>query len=177
MKEPSITSDSSKVVGTTIPWIHGFDWAEAALSIKTTIAACGEEVVQLQKIAQDITATYEQIDGGIQEISEKSCTQCLDICCMRATVWYDTRDLIYLFLHNREFPDRQVSRTKEGLCSHLTTRGCKIERINRPFICTWYICSAQKKLMVGRPEIQKGIEKIQNLRKDLEDMFVTTCSR
>lgn len=156
----------------TVPWIHGYNWSEATLSITTTIAAIDGELNSFKEIAQQICGEYLTIDNDLDRIAEKTCTSCRNVCCTHATVWYDLRDLLYLYLCNGTLPEQQIYRQEDGSCSHLNATGCNMSRTQRPFICTWYICASQKESVRQNPIILRKIEKIKTLRKQLEQQYM-----
>jgi len=99
---------------------------------------------------------------------------------MRATVWYDLKDLLVIYLSTGGLPERQIFRDEAKACCHLTVSGCRLSRSERPFICTWYICAEQKKLLLARldPEqsLSAKIEKIKELRNNLEARYIACSS-
>ncbi len=156
----------------SIPWIHGYDWEQVSTSIAKALAAMGDEVEPLKKTAQQIRTEYEKIEDELDLICKKTCISCLEVCCMHATVWYDLRDLLYLYLVEGKLPERQMHRLNDGSCCMLTRTGCKVGRSRRPFICIWYICSSQKEFLSQYPSVSVGIKQIQDLRKQLENQYI-----
>jgi hypothetical protein len=60
---------------------------------------------------------------------------------------------------------------------HLTPQGCCLNRRERPFILTWYICAAQKGALMQQQngagkEIFAFIAQLNTARKELENRFV-----
>lgn len=156
-----------------IPWIHGYDWVQVSTSIAKTIAAMDDgQIKPLKKIVEQIGLEYDSINDELELVCKKTCVSCLEVCCMHATVWYDLRDLIYLYLDKQTLPQHQIQRLGNGPCCELTSKGCMIDRSRRPFICTWYICSSQKEVVSQFPQISKGIKTIQQLRKQLEAKYI-----
>ncbi len=47
-----------------------------------------------------------------------------------------------------------------------------IDRSQRPYICTWYICSSQKEVVSQHLQISMGITTLQQLRKQLEAQYI-----
>lgn len=155
-----------------IPWIHGYEWVEVSSSIEKTIAAMGDEAEKLKITAHQIRTEYDNVNDDLDKACRITCVSCSEVCCMHATVWYDLRDLLYLYLVEGKLPRRQIDRHSDGSCCRLTSTGCNLERRRRPFICTWYICSSQRELLLQFPRIPETIRKIQNLRKQLEYLYV-----
>jgi len=163
-----------------IPWIHGYDWLQVTSLIARTVSIMGPEVQTLKGLALDISLEYQGVDSQMEALCEKSCISCTDICCMRATVWYDLKDLLVIYLSTGGLPERQIFRDEAKACCHLTVSGCRLSRSERPFICTWYICAEQKKLLRARldPEqsLSAKIEKIKELRNNLEARYIACSS-
>ncbi|MCP3889550.1 MAG: hypothetical protein GY702_11865 [Desulfobulbaceae bacterium] len=163
-----------------IPWIHGYDWLQVTSSIVRTVSIMGAEVQTLKGLALDISLEYQGIDSQMEELCKKSCISCTDICCVRATVWYDLKDLLVIYLSTGGLPGRQIYRDEAKACCHLTASGCRLPRSERPFICTWYICAEQKKLLspssVPGPSLSGEIEKIKGLRNNLETRYIAFSS-
>jgi hypothetical protein len=153
-------------------WVHGNEWKETTTSILDNLPLPLDRQKELLDIAGEITLLYQNVETDLERLCSISCSACEDICCQRATVWYDLKDLLYIHLCSGKFPDGQIFRHKDGACSHLRPVGCAVARNRRPFICTWYICSAQKE-KAGVAEglnldgLIAAIDRIKELRKQL----------
>lgn len=157
------------------------DWPQLERLITSAMvqAAVSEELL---KISLDITAEFIAIEEPLNQLCTQSCCRCMENCCMRATVWYDLKDLLFIYLNTGMFPSCQISRTGNGACSQLTPSGCKTGRADRPFICTWYICASQKeqcrnqKAAPSVNNVISAIKRIQSHRKELQDIFLSATS-
>lgn len=156
-------------------------WPQLQTAITKTIhTSQGQE--ELRLLSEDMATEFKKAETTLNEICAKTCTSCSELCCIRATVWYDLKDLLFFYLHTGTFPARQISRNRDGVCAQLTPSGCSAPRANRPFICTWYICASQKDLIknlnISQPgrEVIATIKKIQSQRKELEDIFFSGVS-
>lgn len=163
-----------------IPWIHGLDWEQVVGVITASTEKIGSAREDLFNIAREITSVYYRVNPELEYLADLTCSACVDVCCTRATVWYDLKDLLYLYFSAGFLPTGQIYRTEDEVCCHLTTTGCELPRLQRPFICSWYICSKQKeKVSVdqdGQRKLFSEIEKIKDLRKSLETSFIDlTC--
>ncbi len=154
-----------------IPWVHGYDWEQVTQSIIKSASSRKERSRHLQTLAGEIAEIYKNIDNDIEKVSQKTCPSCSDVCCMRATVWYDLKDLLYIYYSSGELPLEQIYRRDDGSCCHLSTHGCILKRSLRPFICTWYICPTQKREMGGGGKLVMSIDKVKELRKRLEKLY------
>ena len=117
-------------------------------------------------LAENIFANIKQVDPSLQELCDATCTNCLEVCCLKATVWYDFRDLLFLYLIHGEIPDKQISRKAGRACCLLDHNGCTLQREQRPFICTWYVCQQQHELL----EINQLESVDRNLLSHLSDI-------
>lgn len=168
--------DKNVVVQTMIPWQNREQWMELQLSIERICEGIGEDTQAITGLTENIRTSYSAVDAQLQELCEKTCSLCSDVCCMRATVWYEIRDLLYLQLAGKSFQENQVSRESDGRCCFLLDNGCSLPRDERPFICTWYICAAQKALLQEQGEagdlLISRIGEIQESRKNLEEKCI-----
>jgi len=137
------------------------------------------QIPKVNAFAQHIARRYKDIEGALNNICLRSCTNCNDLCCTRATVWYDLKDLLFIYLNTGAFPTQQIFRKPDGACCNLTPSGCKVVRSDRPFICTWYICATQKQIIEAgkstgsNTDVQSIIKEIKRTRKELEAAFIS----
>ncbi len=157
-------------------WQEQEDWSQIEPFL---LASCEnmEGLDCLQKLAETIAEGLARLDGPLQSLCGVTCSDCDDNCCVRATIWYDLKDLLFLFFHRGTLPRQQIIRSKSRSCPNLTSQGCRLPRLDRPFVCTWYLCPRQKELLseTGEKsillELVKTIQHIQLTRKTLEDIF------
>lgn len=151
-----------------IPWQDQAEWQQNLESIKDGRSTGSRDQHDLMAIAGKVRELYNSLEPLLDKLCQQSCPSCTDICCARATVWYDEKDLLFLTLAGKELPDRQIHRIKGRDCSCLGTHGCRLPRWRRPFICTWYICPAQKALHLSvGSQIRKLIEELKAERSKL----------
>lgn len=169
---------------TTIPWAGEESWAQAVLSISTTISALSAdsalrtEATTMRAFVQQIILGYSKIETVLERVCLTSCPTCADVCCSRATVWYDLKDLLIIYLNTGALPEQQIYRRPDHSCCNLTPSGCRLIRADRPYICTWYICPEQNKVLEGLAggdeglDIFRAINEIKKARKDLEQAYI-----
>ncbi len=165
-------------------WQDDEIWLQVEYSVRQICSSLGKQNGIIRAVAEDIAAGYAAIDSNLERLCGQTCACCRDVCCMKATVWYDLRDLLFLYLFSGSLPATQIHRNSDHSCSHLSLAGCLLARHDRPFICTWYICSMQKSLLETQVErscgifISQKISEIQRQRKLLEDLCIAavTCS-
>jgi len=162
--------------GQWIPWQDRQEWSQVVVSINTAVAGLGGEVEHLREIARQIEGWYADLDGLLDDLGAMTCCSCTTVCCTVATVWYDLKDLLFLYLADNQLPKQQITRNTDRICVHLTPHGCCLNRRERPFICTWYICAAQKEALMQQnngagKEIFAVIAQLKTARKELENRF------
>lgn len=169
---------------TTILWADEEVWSQAVLSVTKTISVLSAdfslrlEVEAMQALVQGIVDGYAEIEAVLERVCIASCTTCTDVCCARATVWYDERDLLVMYLNTAALPKSQIYRRPDGSCCNLTPSGCRLPRSERPFICTWYICPEQNTILKEYFGSDDGIDifhtinGIKKARKDLAQIYI-----
>ncbi|MCP4114235.1 MAG: hypothetical protein GY737_02325 [Desulfobacteraceae bacterium] len=159
------------------PWKIPEEWNQALQSIEIPAQRRWDKLENARMLAGCVRQDLTEISTRIEAVAGRTCTVCEDICCCRATVWFDFRDLLFIYLNFGRFPAGQITRTLNGACSCLSSTGCTLERLHRPFLCTWYCCPAQIRVMEGEgPGTRRAFEALLNRikanRKALEDAFI-----
>jgi hypothetical protein len=119
----------------------------------------------------------ESIFSLLDDLCLETCPRCPSPCCLHASPWFDFRDLIFLNLNTLAIPVSQSIETLNETCRYVSPRGCTLDRISRPWICTWYLCSVQTANLKSRRSHQRedlmlAINEIKVLRKEMEDAFI-----
>lgn len=163
-----------------IPWLTSELWAEMEMSLLTAVRSLSVENARLlSTLAQKIAINYVLIDEIQTTLCGQSCPSCEDVCCRHATVWYDFRDVLFSCFQRQALPIRQIDKNEDGICTHLHVDGCSLPRVERPFICTWYVCSSQKQLLDSsdktvRVQCVDSLDEIKRTRKQLEELFCSS---
>lgn len=128
-------------------------------------------------VAEDIRGALNDLGAMMEAIGRDTCPQCASSCCLTASVWFDFRDLIYLHLTGLPLPPAQIQRAKGAPCPHLCSQGCVLPRPLRPYICTWYLCAAQRAALSRRSSafqarIHGLLTRVGTLRKSMETEFL-----
>lgn len=156
---------------TDIPWQDERSWQELQLAISVMCSDLGEKDVRIREIAGQIRYGYQQLDNPMNLLCGSSCINCREICCQRATLWYDLPDLLFIYLISAKLPPKQISRVADGACCNLGSTGCVLPRWQRPFICSWYLCGAQQLELRSVPEGDHLKEQIGHLRESRKQLF------
>lgn len=160
-----------------IPWRDPGDWAQALQSLEHLVKSRGEALLKARALAAETRAGLERIFPLLDALCRDTCPRCPDPCCLHAAVYADFRDLLFFSLTNTEHPEMQLRRAVGDTCRFLSSQGCKLPRLQRPWICTWYLCAAQRALLETWPngprqDLQEGLERIRAGRKRMEEAFL-----
>lgn len=160
-----------------IPWQAPVAFQETFFFLRTMDAVRPGAFDGTRQLASQISRLLTGMDRGMDQICGRTCPECRDNCCARATIWYDFRDLLFLYFSGQPLPDRQIEKQSKGpsrVCMHLTPEGCALPRLQRPFVCTWYLCPRQKAVPGSYP-VQDIVDRIKSLRREMESLFCTHC--
>ena len=160
-----------------IPWQDQQEWSQVILSVSTAVKDLGQSTAQLYETTVQICDCYTELDRRLDHLGAMTCCSCTTICCNAATVWYDLKDLLFLYLSEKQLPRQQITKKADRTCAYLTPQGCCISRQKRPFICTWYICAAQKSILKKQHKdmeikIFLLLDQLKEARNKLEVQFV-----
>ena len=168
-----------------IPWYLADEWNQVFISIKRIDGLYGDKLENVSDMAGKIRQKFEELSESIEMVCSHTCVHCEDICCLRATIWYDLKDLLYIYFGRNTFPESQIKKklkgSKKKACCYFSEKGCTLSRVDRPFVCTWYFCPAQKKyLALCHGELKQKFDKvlmeIKILRNKMEEEFIRTIS-
>ncbi len=167
-----------------IPWQKSQDWKQVFESIKRIDNLYSHKMKTIRKMAKQIRCHYDQISESIEKVCLQTCPNCTDICCIRATIWFDFKDLLYVYFGLDTFPAAQIIKKRSATfsaCNCLSKKGCKLLRMERPFVCTWYFCPAQTTYLCDndirvKMAIDDHLKEIKALRQKMEDTFILVAS-
>ncbi len=131
------------------PWAAREEWQAANAAIAAAIEIRPHRFATLRDLAQQIRCRVDLLDPMLDALCANACPDCTDTCCVRATLWYDFKDLLGFHLGTAPVPAYQLVPAPGCTCRFLDASGCALPRIERPFICTWFICPAQKRVLEG----------------------------
>ncbi len=162
-------------------WRNDQLWQAADSTLHYLIDRHRHHLAQVKGTAECIKGLLSSIDNVLDRLCCESCSQCTAPCCLVADVSYDFRDLLIIQLTDLAMPTGQPRRSAGEVCRYLGPAGCLIPRFQRPWICTWYICPVQKKILAGHHEISSDhllpvIADIGKLRKQVESLFIDTIA-
>lgn len=164
-----------------IPYGDPAEWKEANQSIAQLCRRYGRQLQPAADQARELKEIYSVLAGRMDELGRQTCTLCPDPCCLHATIGYDLPDLIYLHLTGRRIPPYQTMMGKNDICRFSSARGCRLPRLSRPFICTWYRCPTQqsavkKQTTTAGQQVETLIQQAKTLRRSMEQIFIRITS-
>lgn len=166
---------------TAPPWGEPAEWREANETVDYLIRIHREELDHVIILAREVRHRSESVFPLMDELCSVACTWCPDPCCLRATVWFDFRDILFFRLNDLEIPPAQLIRHTNDTCRYAGIRGCTLPRIHRPWICTCYLCPPQmtnlrRKDRSDQNAFNQAVQAIKTGRKEMEDEFVRVIS-
>lgn len=164
-----------------IPWVSPGSWQAANQAVDYHLQRYRSDLKPLTILAHEIKSFLNSFFPILDELCAHSCPWCPEPCCLRASVWFDFKDLLFLHLNKLSIPPAQPKADLKTPCQYLGSRGCRLSRITRPWICSWYLCPTQtaklKKGVANRREsIAHTIAQIKSGRKLLENEYIRIIS-
>ncbi|MBC2711033.1 MAG: hypothetical protein HGJ94_08580 [Desulfosarcina sp.] len=160
----------------SVPWNTLALWQEANTCLAVTIRRNQSVMTESRQLTKQIQHLLESIFPHMDRLCREACPDCADICCYRAWVWADFRDLLFLHLAGIPVPDQQLLCRQGARCRYGGPGGCRLDRIQRPFVCTWYLCPAQTRILGDQPaekqRLLTTLQQIKSRRRQMETVFI-----
>jgi len=152
-------------------------WKEANQTFEYLLKRYKNSLFQVVKLALEIQNNLSSVFQIQDELCRETCTKCPDPCCLNATVWADFKDLLFIHLTKKEIPVLQLIEKSDDSCRYHSPIGCRLSRFSRPWVCTLYLCPAQKERFRAltsevKSDYDKKVNYIKQSRKELEDLFI-----
>lgn len=168
--------------GYTPPWSTPDQWKAANDAMTAALGTRRHRFAPIRDLAVQIEARLISLDRFMDDLCAATCPGCMDNCCERATVWYDFKDLLRLHLCADIIPAEQLIPLPKRPCQHLGPMGCALPRNQRPFICTYYLCTAQRQaMMTWAPSHQhylmNSLMALKSGRNRMEALFIQQVVR
>jgi hypothetical protein len=159
-----------------VPWNTSQLWREANASLEILLNRNRVALGGARNHSKRLRYLLEQIFPIMEDLCRKTCPTCTDICCRRAWVWVDFKDLLFFHLAGIVPPEAQLLGRQGDRCRYAGPRGCRLDRIQRPFVCIWYVCPEQARLLNARPTEKSALsdifEQIKKYRRRMEADFI-----
>lgn len=167
------------------PWGPADDrWRSSNRALRRLIDHHRADLEHTTGIGHRIRCSLESLFPIFDTLCRSTCQWCPEPCCIVNKVWIDFQDLLFWHLIECDIPPGQLKSTEREPCRYLKHRGCMLPRLIRPWGCTQYICSAQRKRLIedncaGENFVDQTIQAIRLARFDLEASFVdiVLCDR
>jgi len=145
----------------------------------------------VDRLVEQLQENIEWLDGHMTRYCEITCAACTDPCCLAQNIFYNQSDLLYLVgreiaappcpigersspapsascypLQALEGPSGQTRRQTADPCRYLAQDGCLLPRIQRPYVCVWFLCESQMELFAREPAAfqRQFIDVLKNIR-------------
>lgn len=163
-----------------IPWSTPPLWQEANAALEHLLQRHGPRLEASRRAAEEIRNRLASLFPIMDRLCRATCPECADICCHHACVWVDFKDLLFSHLAGIKIPAHQLIRHRFERCRYATPSGCGLDRFQRPFICTWYLCPAQTQKLRGHPsewqKVASCLHEVKHQRKQMERCFYIATS-
>jgi hypothetical protein len=165
-----------------LPWGDPAEWHEANQTMKYLIRLHRSALNRAAAKAAEIQRLLaSEIFPLMDELCLLTCPHCPDPCCLKATVWIDFQDMLFLNLSGQMIPPRQLMKARGETCAYLGIRGCTLPRMSRAWTCTRYMCPPQTAILRKRPSavqdaFGEAIQAVKQARRDIEGLFISALS-
>ena len=164
-----------------MPWASPGSWLAANQAVDYHLQRYHADLKPLTILAREIKSFMNSFFPILDELCAHSCPWCPEPCCLRASVWFDFKDLLFLHFNHLSILPAQPRADLKTPCRYLGSRGCRLPRIARPWICTWYLCPTQTAILKNgeaykREFIDHSIAQIKSGRNLLENEFIRIIS-
>ena len=164
-----------------MPWASPGSWPAANQALDYHLQRYRADLKPLKILALEIQSYLNSFFPILDELCSHSCPWCPEPCCLSASVWFDFKDLLFLHLNKLSISPAQPKADLKTPCRCLGSRGCRLPRITRPWICTWYLCPTQTAKLKNdevhkRESIEHTIAQIKSGRNLLESEFIHIVS-
>ena len=164
-----------------IPWPSDKLWSEANRAIHHVCQQQHHTLKMARKHAFQIQRHLLSIFPEMDVLCRNTCVTCKEPCCSVAKLWYDFKDLIFLNITETPIPNAQPINSYRDVCRYLGPKGCILDRISRPWICTHYICYSQTAYLrtydpLRLRKMDACLFKIKQFRNGLEAEFIAATT-
>ena len=132
-----------------IPWNTPESWARANERLRTALADAAPRLTSIRIEVDRLWAEMVAVAEHQQRLAAATCPWCPLPCCQVATIWFDRCDLVLSHLTGLPKPPGQPRIDPNLPCGYLGSRGCRLPRLHRPWICTRYLCATQRLRLRG----------------------------
>ncbi len=171
-----------KSTANTPLWALPSAWHEANKAIDHLIRIYDKQLETAKSLAITVQKNIETISPILDQLNSLTCPWCPDPCCITTKIWFDFKDLVFLHLNGLDIPSAQLIKNIKGSsCHYKSSKGCTLNRINRPWVCTWYLCPTQTAILRKNDhqagnKISTTFKRIKDSRRTMEEKFIQITS-
>ena len=164
-----------------IPWASRQSWRAAHQSFAHHLRRYTANLKPLKMRAQTLESLFRGVFPILDELCAASCPWCPEPCCLKASVWFDFKDLLFMHVNQLLIPPCQSKTNLKNPCCYHGSSGCRLPRINRPWICTWYLCPTQTAILrkdhfAEHESLKRTFHQIKSKRNFLESEYIRIIS-
>lgn len=128
------------------------------------------------KEADSFLTDFQWLDGLMSRYCAQSCPSCTDPCCRAKGIFYNLNDLLFQLVFKLLPPPGQTRTQPLADCRYLSSNGCILPRISRPYVCVWYLCESHMELLgrenaTDQRRFLKTLQSIRTFRLNLQVTF------
>ena len=160
-----------------LSWATDETWREAHQTLDFLFGSYGSRMDPVREAARTAGQNLEILFPVFDRISGLVCPTCTKVCCLEARIAFDFRDILFIHALGLDIPPYQLRRSDEESCRYLGVTGCRLPRISRPFICTWYYCAPMLEHYYQfhakeQRRLTRAMTGAQTCRKIMEECFI-----
>ncbi|MDX1706997.1 MAG: hypothetical protein R3274_00255 [Desulfobacterales bacterium] len=164
-----------------IPWASRKSWQAAHQAVAYHLQRYSAGLKFLKRRAQALKSCLSTTFPIMDDLCAHSCPWCPEPCCRKARVWFDFKDLLFMHFNQLAIPPCQPKTDLKNPCCYHSARGCRLPRINRPWICTWYLCPTQTAILrkdapTEHESLKQAFARIKSERNLLESEYIRLIS-
>jgi hypothetical protein len=158
-------------------WADDEEWRQANHSLRLLFQRYDRDLASVRHSARLVAEMIDRLEPAQNDMCARVCPDCGGVCCRRARVGYDFRDLVLIHALGIETPPHQLQTHQDSPCRYLGPGGCALPRLHRPFICTWYYCDRMLALFYQLPRreqnrLTESMKTAQTTRVEMEAAFI-----
>lgn len=152
-------------------------------SIRSLFSDHGYALAEVSRSARQAEILIEAISPLIEAYTAAACPECTSVCCIDRHSRFDRSDIIFMTALGKDIPEENSGIAETDACRFLCSRGCTLERSQRPYRCTWFFCSALLDQIMQRTsatDYRKFMELLLNITTNRTTMmsdFETICTQ
>jgi hypothetical protein len=149
-------------------------WREVIAGLNTRMAMLDQG--SLRSLARQIREAVQWLDPIMTKYCDVTCPGCDDPCCRANAIFYNRTDMLSLLASGISPPPGQTRTRPLQPCRYLTSNGCCLQRMERPYVCVWFLCEAQMKMFKDESgstqrQLIKSLECIRMNRLRIESLY------